>query len=112
MPFNNGKQRIFVAGYRSVANCSLVPQADVQRSDGNFNSAALLVAHQRRLEGSPIGCDHALRLLARRGNAVPESHTERDWSQTYSASPAAKEDWLEVYRSPRQHWDLYQLARN
>ena len=27
MSLNNGKQRIFVAGYRSAANCSCVPKA-------------------------------------------------------------------------------------
>jgi hypothetical protein len=28
MSTNNGKQRIFVAGYRSAANCSFVPIPD------------------------------------------------------------------------------------
>lgn len=30
MSTNNGKQRIFVAGYRSAANCSFVPIPDRQ----------------------------------------------------------------------------------
>ena len=54
--------------------------------------------------------DQALRLLARRGLALPASHTERDWTQPYAANPAVEEAWLVVYRSPRAHWDLYQLG--
>ena len=85
---------------------------------GNKN-AAMLKPHAHRsdlLEQvqaallAPSLYDQALRLLARRGIAVPESHTERDWSQAYSASPAVEEAWLVVYRNPRQHWDLYQLG--
>ena len=59
---------------------------------------------------APSLYDQALRLLARRGIGVPESHTERDWSQAYSASPAVDAAWLVVYRKPREHWDLYQLG--
>ena len=85
---------------------------------GNKN-AAMLQPHAHRsdlLEQvqaallAPSLYDQALRLLARRGIAVPESHTERDWSQAYSASPAVEEAWLVVYRKPREHWDLYQLG--
>ena len=85
---------------------------------GNKN-AAMLKPHAHRpdlLEQvqaalvAPSLYDQALRLLARRGIAVPESHTERDWSQAYCASPAVEAAWLVVYRTPREHWDLYQLG--
>ena len=85
---------------------------------GNKN-AAMLRPHAHRpdlLEQvqaalvAPSLYDQALRLLARRGIAVPESHTERDWSQAYCASPAVEAAWLVVYRKPREHWDLYQLG--
>ena len=85
---------------------------------GNKN-AAMLKPHAHRsdlLEQvqaallAPSLYDQALRLLARRGIAVPESHTERDWSQAYCASPAVEAAWLVVYRKPREHWDLYQLG--
>ena len=59
---------------------------------------------------APSLYDEALRLLARRGLAVPASHVERDWTQAYSASPAVEQAWLQVYRHPQQHWDLYQLG--
>jgi len=59
---------------------------------------------------APSLYDEALRLLARRGLPVPESHTERDWTRPYEASDAVEAAWLQVYREPRHHWDLYQLG--
>ncbi len=85
---------------------------------GNKN-AAMLKPHAHRSDlleqvqaalAAPSLYDQALRLLARRGIAVPDSHTERDWSQAYSASSAVEAAWLVVYRNPREHWDLYQLG--
>jgi len=51
-----------------------------------------------------------LSLLARRGLAVPQSHTERDWTAGYVASTAVEQAWLAVYRDPSRYWDLYQLG--
>ena len=85
---------------------------------GNKN-AAMLKPHAHRADllaqvqaafEAPSLYDQALRLLARRGLTLPASHTERDWTQPYAASPAVEEAWLVVYRSPRDHWDLYQLG--
>ena len=85
---------------------------------GNKN-AAMLKPHAHRPEilarvdaawRAPSLYDEALRLLARRGLAVPASHTERDWTQAYAASPAVEQAWLSVYRDPAHHWDLYQLG--
>jgi tryptophan 2,3-dioxygenase len=59
---------------------------------------------------APSLYDEALRLLARRGIAVPESHTQRDWTQPYEASDAVEQAWLTVYREPQKYWDLYQLG--
>jgi tryptophan 2,3-dioxygenase len=59
---------------------------------------------------APSLYDQALRLLARRGLAVPASHTERDWTRAYQASDAVEQAWLQVYRHPKDHWDLYQLG--
>ncbi len=59
---------------------------------------------------SPSIYDESLRLLARRGIPVPESHTTRDWTRPYQASDAVEAAWLQVYRNPREHWDLYQLG--
>jgi tryptophan 2,3-dioxygenase len=59
---------------------------------------------------SPSLYDEALRLLARRGLPVPASHVERDWTKPYEASDAVEAAWLQVYREPEAHWDLYQLG--
>jgi tryptophan 2,3-dioxygenase len=59
---------------------------------------------------APSLYDEALRLLARRGLPVPASHVSRDWTQPYTESPEVEQAWLQVYRNPKQHWDLYQLG--
>ncbi len=59
---------------------------------------------------APSLYDEALRLLARRGLAVPATHTERDWTQPYAADAQVERAWLAVYREPQAHWDLYQLG--
>ncbi len=85
---------------------------------GNKN-AAMLKPHAHAPErlaqvvaahAAPSLYDEALRLLARRGIAVPASHTERDWTQPYAASADVEQAWLCVYRAPQTHWDLYQLG--
>jgi tryptophan 2,3-dioxygenase len=85
---------------------------------GNKN-AAMLKPHAHAPErlalvaaahAAPSLYDEALRLLARRGIAVPATHTERDWTQPYVASAEVEQAWLSVYRAPQAHWDLYQLG--
>jgi tryptophan 2,3-dioxygenase len=90
----------------------------IEFSLGNKN-AAMLQPHAHRPERlalvtaayeAPSLYDEALKLLARRGIAVPQSHLQRDWTLPYPASAAVEEAWLQVYRKPEQHWDLYQLG--
>jgi tryptophan 2,3-dioxygenase len=85
---------------------------------GNKN-AAMLKPHEHSPERlaavkaafeAPSLYDESLRLLARRGFALPKSHTQRDWTQAYAASDAVEQAWLQVYRNPKDHWDLYQLG--
>ena len=54
--------------------------------------------------------DESLRLLQRRGITVPTSVTQRDITEAYVASPGVEAAWLQVYRNPESHWDLYQLG--
>jgi len=85
---------------------------------GNKNAAMLkphahrpeILAHVEAVWRSPSLYDEALRLLARRGLAVPATHTERDWTRAYEASEAVEQAWLVAYREPEKHWDLYQLG--
>ena len=90
----------------------------IEFSMGNKNRAMLkphehradLLAQVQAAYEAPSLYDEALRLMARRGIAVPTSHTERDWTQPYVESDAVEQAWLTVYRNPEKHWDLYQLG--
>jgi len=85
---------------------------------GNKNAAMLkphahrpdLLAQVQAAYEAPSLYDEALRLLARRGLAVPATHTQRDWTQGYAESEAVEQAWLAVYRDPKKYWDLYQLG--
>ena len=90
----------------------------IEFSLGNKN-AAMLRPHAHRPDllalvesayRSPSLYDEALRLLARRGISVPASHLARDWSLPYPADGEVEAAWLQVYRDPQRHWDLYQLG--
>ena len=85
---------------------------------GNKN-AAMLKPHAHRADlfaqvdaawRQPSLYDQSLRLLSRRGLALPAAQLERDWTKAYVADEAVKAAWLVVYRDPQQHWDLYQLG--
>jgi len=54
--------------------------------------------------------DETLRLLARRGFALPAELIERDWSAPHRPHGAVEQIWLDIYRAPESHWDLYELA--
>ena len=54
--------------------------------------------------------DEALRLLARRGYAIPPEVLDRDVTQPYAAHPAVEAAWEEIYRHSDEHFDLYELA--
>jgi tryptophan 2,3-dioxygenase len=90
----------------------------IEFSLGNKNPAMLkphahrpdLLAIVEQSWRAPSLYDEALRLLQRRGIAVPASHTERDWTQPYEANDGVEQAWLQVYRDPEHHWDLYQLG--
>ncbi len=90
----------------------------IEFSLGNKN-ATMLKPHEHRSDllaqvqaayEAPSLYDEALRLLARRGLAVPASHTQRDWTAPYVDDDGVEAAWLQVYRAPQQHWDLYQLG--
>ncbi|MBM0170711.1 tryptophan 2,3-dioxygenase [Altererythrobacter sp. C41] len=52
----------------------------------------------------------AIRLLARRGFAIPDEVLDRDHQGPWQHSPAVEAAWAEIYRDPSAHWDLYELA--
>jgi tryptophan 2,3-dioxygenase len=85
---------------------------------GNKNGA-MLKAHAHRADihaaleralAEPSLYDEALRLLARRGFAIAPPHLARDVRLPYQPDDSVERAWLAVYRAPREHWDLYELA--
>ncbi|OSQ42966.1 tryptophan 2,3-dioxygenase [Thalassospira sp. MCCC 1A01428] len=85
---------------------------------GNRNKA-MLKPHAHRpdilaiLEGElakPSLYDEALWLLDQSGVAVPELVLKRDVSDAYQPSDDVITAWQQVYQSPQDHWQLYELA--
>ena len=54
--------------------------------------------------------DEAIRLLARSGFAIDPEHLARDLGAPYQRNDSVHQAWLAVYRDPRAHWQLYDLA--
>ncbi|MGX7951452.1 tryptophan 2,3-dioxygenase [Tsuneonella sp. HG249] len=54
--------------------------------------------------------DEAVRLLARRGFAIPDAVLTRDHRGGWEASPEVETAWAAIYREPEEYWDLYELA--
>ena len=85
---------------------------------GNKN-AAMLQPHAHRAEylklvedelNKPSLYDEAIRLMARKGLSVDVSCTDRNWSEPRAASKSVEAAWIEVYRDPTKHWELYELG--
>jgi tryptophan 2,3-dioxygenase len=85
---------------------------------GNKNEV-LIKPHEHKPElyellmtelNQPSLYDEAIRLMARRGLPVAAEIADRDWTQAYRAHESVEKAWLEVYRDPEHHWDLYELA--
>jgi tryptophan 2,3-dioxygenase len=104
-----------------LSNSSGFQSAQYRRIEfmlGNKN-AAMLKPHAHRADlladvqatyEAPSLYDEVLRLLKRRGIDVPAAALDRDWTQPRSADDGVKAAWLEVYRDPKAHWDLYQMG--
>jgi tryptophan 2,3-dioxygenase len=90
----------------------------IEFSMGNKNATMLLPhAHRPDLHAivesafvAPSLYDASLKLLARKGLAIPQDYLERDWRQPYTANAQVEAAWLVIYRNHKQHWDLYQLG--
>lgn len=66
-----------------------------------------------RLEAAfkaPSIYDEAIALVARAGFDVPAELLNRDFSKNHVASQALQDIWLQVYRAPDKHFELYELA--
>ncbi|MBM6402912.1 tryptophan 2,3-dioxygenase [Phycicoccus sp. CSK15P-2] len=85
---------------------------------GNKNAEMLRVfEHDERaragleqLLAEPTLYDELLRLLARRGYAVPAEVLERDVREPYRLVPALVDVFAEVYAAPDEHWGVYETC--
>lgn len=60
--------------------------------------------------GEPTLYDEFLRLLARRGYAVPAQVLERDVREPYRLVPGLVDVFAEVYAEPSRHWGVYETC--
>jgi tryptophan 2,3-dioxygenase len=90
----------------------------IEFSLGNKN-AAMLSPHAHKEDllemvtkayEAPSIYDEILRLMARQGLHIPNSHLDRDWRSAYSPNEEVEQAWLVVYKDPRKYWDLYQIG--
>lgn len=49
-------------------------------------------------------------LLSQRGFDIPQDVLGRDVGAAWEHSEAVEAAWAEIYRNPKEHWDLYELA--
>ena len=69
------------------------------------------VAAELRAElDRPSLYDEVIRLLDRRGFAIPEEVLERGFERPHETNEAIVAAWARVYRDPDEYWDLYELA--
>ena len=59
---------------------------------------------------SPTLYDEVLRLLARRGLAVPDAVLNRDVTERYAGHDGVTDVWMTIYRDTETWWTLYELA--
>lgn len=85
---------------------------------GNKDASTLRVfAHDRLhheelmvLLHSPSLYDEFLKVLHRRGLAIPARCVERDWAMPYEASPELVQIFKTIYENPAQYWDAYEMC--
>ena len=54
--------------------------------------------------------DVVLKKLADSGFDIDAGRLERDFSLPYEPDPSVQAAWLEIYRDPGSHFELYELA--
>jgi tryptophan 2,3-dioxygenase len=59
---------------------------------------------------APSLYDEAIATLARRGFPIDPELLHRDFSQKLEPNASLQAAWTEVYRNPRENWELYELA--
>jgi tryptophan 2,3-dioxygenase len=87
----------------------LLGNKNVQMLQPHAHRPEILAEVRATLE-APSFYDEVVRLLARRGFPIAPERLERDWTQPMRHDETVEAAWLEVYRHPQQHWELYEMA--
>ncbi len=69
-----------------------------------------ILARLQAVFDAPSIYDEVLRLLARRGFAIPDDVLSRDLHTPHAPNAAIEAIWLEIYRNSEKYFDLYELA--
>jgi tryptophan 2,3-dioxygenase len=85
---------------------------------GNKNKAMLaphardpkVTAELTAVLNAPALYDEAIAALARRGFAIDEKVLARDFSEKHQPDASVQAAWIEVYRKPEAHWEMYELG--
>ena len=77
---------------------------DVHRHDAEVH------AELTRVLERPGLYDVVLKKLADSGFDIDAGRLERDFSLPYEPDPSVQAAWLEIYRDPESHFELYELA--
>ena len=75
-----------------------------------FGHDPVAQARLAELLAEPSLYDEFLRLLARRGYAVPAELLERDWSRRRPSHPGLVDVFAQVYAAPHDHWGVYETC--
>jgi tryptophan 2,3-dioxygenase len=75
-----------------------------------FDHAPEEQARLREALEAPSLYDEVLRLLARRGFAIPPDRAERDWAEPVAPDPRLIEAFKAIYDAREPNWDVYELC--
>ena len=75
-----------------------------------FKHRADIYGQLEAILNAPSIYDEFLRLLARRGMAIPTESVERDFTQPYQSNPAVTAVFKHIYENPHAHWDFYEMC--
>ena len=79
----------------------------------------MLLPHKHRAEiherlqaafEAPSIYDETIALVARHRFDLPDALLKRDFSQSHVFSDALSNVWMQIYREPEKHFELYELA--
>jgi tryptophan 2,3-dioxygenase len=75
-----------------------------------FSHSAEEQERLREALDAPSLYDETLRLLSRRGFAIPPDRVERDWSQPLEPDPRLIEAFKAIYEARERYWEAYELC--